>query len=127
MELWFIALASYFAVVYIFYLQNKNEKKPQDCYVLMLIIALAIMGTSSSYKPLKAFNRLSFNGALFVCLLLNITFNAFLISIITRSIYGFHISTIRELINDEFELIGERNIVDQLFKQNLVLFDHPVN
>lgn len=120
-ELWFIALGTFFIGISIVYFITEYEKKPLDYVSIGLTIALAVMGSPSRFRPITLFGRCWFAFTLYITLVLNTYFHSFLIIILTHDQYDHQLSTVMELIDNDYEIVGESFALARIKDHNLVI------
>ena len=90
----------------------------RDVHYTTLIVSLPIViGFNQSFQPKSALVRSYYGLVVLGCLVGVVTFTTFLIKVLTVPIDGNQVSTIEEIIGQNFELVGDRvsytKIVDQ--------------
>lgn len=78
------------------------------------------------YNPKNLMARAGYVLVLYYAFIFSNILNLHLIYIFQNSIFDYQIQTIREIINDDFTLIGDKNVYGNILKQNVVngSFEH---
>lgn len=120
-ELWFIALATFFIALSAFYFMTGHEAKALDLVSSGLTVALAIWGAASRFRPATIFGRFWFGFTLLSALILNTYFHSFLIIVLTHNQYQPQVSTVTQLIDYDYEIAGGPYARTKIMDQNLVM------
>lgn len=96
------------------------EEKPLDIFRCGLISFQCIIGLTTLFNPKLFIHRLLFAQYMFIGYLVIQIFNAFLVTFISRVIYGIQIKTIAAASDDGYRFAGESYIFDHLSAHNKV-------
>lgn len=118
-EVWPVAVVIFYSVVYLFYFLAKDEDRSYDCYTVMLIALLVMLNLSFPYNFKSLRNRVLFIIASLTCVMIIGIFNAFLFKILLSTINKIQIDGVSKIVND-FELVGDRAILNLITHQNEV-------
>lgn len=122
--LWPMAVVTFFSVVYIFYYLMKEEDKSMDAFSIMLLCLLTMLCSSPNCNAITLPVKILYFSCLLACILLITTFNAFLINVLTHPIHKTQIQTIAELIDNDFELVGDEYALSKIRERNMVIYSN---
>lgn len=117
-----VAVASFYAVVTLFYALSITEGTYYDFHATMLITFAIVLNTSTHYRPKRRIIQVIFLVAVFSCLWLNTTFLSFYAYQTTVPRYEAQVDTMKEIFAMDYRLAGEASTFTILQENKRVSF-----
>lgn len=120
-SIWYLALFTIYLEGLILYLLMRYERhhmKKDYNYCVLMIALSAFTGMSHIiYRPKSTPMRFFIALMLLTGILISTVWNCFLIKVLTRPIYDAQVSTVAELMEKDFRLVGSFNVKDYMLAQ----------
>lgn len=111
---YFLSVFLIILAIILTFLLTSFEERPTDFIGCALLVVQIVTGITSNFQPKGFILRILTVNFLFMCFLIVQIINAFLVSHISRVLYGKQIDTIAAILEEKFHFVGEAYIFNQL-------------
>lgn len=120
--LWMMTLSAFILATAFVFLLTSFEEQPLDIWHVLTLAFPTLLTFVSWFKPKGSLLRLLFIITLLVAFLWSCIFNAFFFTVLTHPKYTTQLKSISEIIQEDYRLVTDINILSHLADQKLVLF-----
>lgn len=124
-EIWILLFALGYVHGSVIYILMKHDKNynclRRDFHYTVLLVSLpAIIGYNQAYQPKASFIRIIYISMLLFGIIQLATFNSYLLKVLTFPIHHVQITTVNEIIENNYELVGGKLSLHRLLMQRQV-------
>lgn len=113
---------------FIIYFMQQFERHPKwDCLRITIAGIYLFFGYPCTFKPENNANRMLFIWTLFAAILYTIVLSTGSIHVLSSDIYNRQVETIHEILQNDFDLVGNEFTLQKLLQKNQVKFKNYTN
>lgn len=116
-QTWLFGSILFFSAMILIFLYTSFEAKPLDAWTSILLIVQTVVGNTSTFQPKITRVRILWTIFCFDALLITTYYNAFVMNFLISNIYKHQISSVDEIIQNDFKLSGYPFALKHLMSQ----------
>lgn len=103
-----------------YFLQQFEPKQKWDSFQISVNGVRCYFGLPCSYLPENNANRVLYISVLYGCIIFTTVLSTMIIKFFTTTVYDPQIRSIDEIIDGDFNLVGNQYILDEISRENRV-------